>query len=140
MNQTVALQTIEKDIPTVYVEATSFPNGVLAAHQKLHRLLENKEKRHFYGISYPNTEGGIVYKAAASTLNADEAKQLNLDTFVIKKGTYSSVFIENYLADIPSIGRTFQSLLADSRVDPNGYCLEIYEGEKDVRCLVKLAD
>ena len=140
MNQTVALQTIEKDIPTVYVEATSFPNGVLAAHQKLHRLLENKEKRHFYGISYPNTEGGIVYKAAASTLNADEAKQLNLVTFVIKKGTYSSVFIENYLADIPSIGRTFQSLLADSRVDPNGYCLEIYEGEKDVRCLVKLAD
>lgn len=140
MNDTVILQTIDNDIPTVFVEATSFPNGVLAAHQKLHALLDNKEKRHFYGISCPNTEGGIVYKAAATTLNADEAKQLNLDTFVLKKGTYSSVFIENYRTDIPSIGRTFQSLLADSRVDPNGYCLEIYEGEKDVRCLVKLAD
>jgi predicted transcriptional regulator YdeE len=138
MNQTIALQTIEKDITTVYIQATSFPNGVLAAHQKLHALLDNKEKRQFYGISYPNTEGVIVYKAAATTLNVDEAKQLNLHTFVIKKGTYSSVFIENFMDDVQSIGRTFQSLLADSRIDPNGYCLEIYEGEKDVRCLVKL--
>ncbi len=42
------------------------------------------------------------------------------------------------MQNIASIGNVFQQLLMQPKIDPNGYCLEIYEGDNDVRCLVPL--
>jgi len=80
----------------------------------------------------------IGYKAAAKELKSGEAETLGLETFIIKKGVYISELIIDFMSDIPSIGRTFQKLLAQPGLDPNGYCLEIYINNKDVRCLVGL--
>jgi hypothetical protein len=42
------------------------------------------------------------------------------------------------MQNIPKVKETFQKLLAQPDVDPNGYCLEWYLNDKDMKCMVKL--
>ncbi len=130
--------TIENDIKVICETAESFPNGVLKAHQDLHSKLSPSDKRRFFGISRPDENYTIIYKAAAEILPSDDIETLGCETFVVKKGEYISEFIPNFMSDVSQIGNVFQELLKHRQIDPNGYCLEIYEGQTDVRCLVGL--
>lgn len=136
----VEITKLEKDITALCITAESFPEGVLAAHQKLHGLVSYASDRKYFGISYPVGPGKILYQAATEMAPEDDPDVLDCDVFFIKKGDYVSVDIPDFRKDIPSIGRTFQQLLQDQRIDPNGYCLEWYLNENDVRCMVRLAD
>ncbi len=129
---------LDKPIAVICIQAVSFPNGVLAAHQKLHALLGDEIERKYFGISYPEKPGSIIYKAAAEEKKPDEAAALNCESFTIKKGMYHCIFIKDFMQDITSIGKAFQQLLMQADIDPQGYCLEIYEGDNDVRCLVPI--
>jgi len=129
---------LEQDIKVFYIKATSFPDGILEAHQKLHSLLKSPAGRKFFGISYPEGSGKIVYKAAVEENYPGEAEELNCPIFVIKKGKYHSIYIKDFHADIPAIGQAFQKLLNVPGIDPQGCCVEIYEGDKDVRCIVRV--
>jgi predicted transcriptional regulator YdeE len=127
---------ISDDIPVMCITATSFPDGVENAHQILHALFSDKEKRHIFGISHPDQSGTIIYKAAVEITQHGEAEKLGLETFHIKKGDYNCFFIKNYKDKISSIREAFEILLKQQEVDPNGYCLEWYIGENDVKCMV----
>lgn len=129
---------IEQDISVICVAAESFPEGVQAAFDKLHSLLPSLGGRTTYGISYAEHLGKIVYKAAVTKLDIDEAEKLGCESFIIKKGTYKGIVINGFMNSIPQIGQTFQTLLQDPNLDPEGYCLEIYIDDTDVQCLVKL--
>lgn len=129
---------LENDITTFYITATSFPEGVLAAHQKLHALIPYSDKRKYFGISNPDKTGTITYRAAAEELTIDEAAKLNLEIFVLKKGNYTCIVIENYQKEISDIGKAFDILLANPNVDPDGACVEWYLNDTDVQCMVRL--
>ena len=131
---------LEDDIKLICVAADSFPDGVMAAHQKLHATtMQDPEGRGHYGISWSDGKGGIVYKAAVSERASGEAEQLGLESFVLKKGTYLSVRLLDYMKNIPAIGKTFGEMLADPRLDPEGCCVEEYEENgQDMQCMVKL--
>lgn len=135
------METIElhNDLTVFCVTAKSFPEGVKEAHQQLHTLFPPAPGRRYYGISFP-VKGEINYKAAAGLGNNEPVQDLNLETFVICKGKYASKVITGFMRDLSSIGRTFNELLSDIRVDPNGFCLEEYFNDNDVRCMVKLKD
>ncbi len=123
-----------------YVKATSFPDGVTEAHQKLHALTGFAKDKKIYGISYPESPGKIIYKAGAEEDYAGEAEKLGCPTFIIKKGNYSSIYVKGFYNKIPAIGKAFQKLLDNPGIDPEGCCVEMYEGDKDVRCMVRLSD
>ena len=55
---------LENDITVLYVEATSFPDGIAESHQKLHTIVPFSDDRKYFGISRPEN-GVIAYKAAA---------------------------------------------------------------------------
>ena len=129
---------IEHDIRVICITAEAFPQGVQAAFGKLHSLLPSLEGRTTYGISYSEHLGKIIYKAAATELSIDESEKFGCESFIIKKGTYKGVVINNFMNNIPQIGQTFQTLLQDPDLDLEGYCLEIYINDADVQCLVKL--
>jgi hypothetical protein len=129
---------LDKNIKVICIQASSFPNGVLAAHQKLHALLGDEKERKYFGISYPEKPGSLIYKAAAEEKITDEAASLNCESFTIRKGMYNCIFIKDFMHDIASIGKAFHQLLMQPGIDPEGYCLEIYEGDNDIRCLVPL--
>lgn len=125
--------TIEEDIKVLCITASSFPDGVLAAHQKLHVLFPPNNKRRYFGISRPDGNRGIVYKAAVEESDEENSE---LEHFTIRKGDYISELIPDFMQDVSQIGKTFEKLLNEPNIDPNGYCLEMYLNETDVRCMV----
>ncbi len=131
--------TQDKDITVMYVTASSFPDGVLAAHQKLHSLIPFSTDRKYFGISRPEN-GPIVYRAAAEELTPGEAGKLNLGTLVLRKGKYISLIAQDYMKDVQSIERAFEQLLDYPGIDPQGYCVELYISDKDVQCMARLQD
>ncbi|MES2377906.1 MAG: transcriptional regulator [Bacteroidota bacterium] len=131
--------TFEKDIKVMYVTARSFPDGVMAAHQKLHALIPFSADRKYFGVSRPEN-GAIAYKAAAEEKEAGEAEKLNLETLILKKGRYISLTIHDYMKDIPAIEKAFNQLTSQPDIDPQGYCVEEYINQNDMLCMVRLKD
>jgi len=128
---------LSNNINVFCVSAKSFPNGILEAHQTLHLLVPFKKERRYFGISRPYKDT-IVYKAAAEEMHQGEAKKLGCELFTIKNGHYISIVIADFMKDISSIGRAFQKLLSHPDIDPNGFCVEWYLNDQDLRCMVRL--
>jgi hypothetical protein len=127
----------DDDIKVFYIPATSFPEGIMEAFNKMYALVPFSAERKFFGVSRP--ENGVIhYKAAAEELTAGEAEKLDCNTIILKKGTYISLTINNYTDDIQSIDRAFKELLSHSGLDPQGYCVEWYFNETDVKCMIRL--
>jgi hypothetical protein len=61
------IQNLKDNIKVFYIKADTFPMGIKAAWEKLHRVLSITEGRKFFGISYPDRNGNIVYKAAQNS-------------------------------------------------------------------------
>jgi hypothetical protein len=127
-----------KDIMVMYVPAVSFPEGIPSAFENLESRLTTKGDRTLFGISWPDKNGKILYKAATEEKYKGEGEKYGLDMFTIKKGTYISELIRNYRKDLSQIGATFQKLLKHPEPDTNSYCLEWYKNSDDVLCLAKL--
>ena len=130
---------LDSDINVICVTASSFPDGIVPAFDKLNSLIQSPEPRRIFGISYGDGATNITYKAAAEEKSADEAGRLGCERFTIKKGEYTSLYIEDFMKNIPAIGQAFRDMCRDKRIDSNGYCIEMYlNNNKDVLCLVKL--
>src|ERR1700712_5502713 len=127
--------TIELNI--LYVTASSFPNGIDAAFDKLKKVLPDGRTLTLFGISKPDEHGEIIYKAGVLENNANEAKAYGLETFVLQKGDYLCQTVDNWENNVADIGRTFMALLKDPRLDPATYCIEWYKGD-DVMCMIKI--
>ena len=130
---------IDHDITTFYVAADSFPSGVAKAHKQLRALLPSTENRNFFGISRPDRNGIITYMIAVEETFKEEGKKYGCKTLTLKKGNYISVVIKDYEKVIENLGSVFMSLLKDPSIDKEGYCVEMYIGEEDVRCMVRLS-
>jgi predicted transcriptional regulator YdeE len=137
-NQAMEKYELIENINVMYVPAVSFPEGIQSAFENLERNLPSNDDRKLFGISWPDKNGKIMYKAAAEEKYKGEGKKYGLDIFTIKKGTYISKLIKDYKKDLSQIGATFRQLLQHPELDINGYCLEWYKGNDDVLCLVKL--
>jgi hypothetical protein len=131
--------TVNDDIKVFYVTASSFPDGILAAHQHLHSLMPFSKERQYYGISRPE-DGTIIYRAGATELHDGELADANLESLILKKGKYISKDIHDYMSNLSVIGNTFQQMIARDDIDPQGYCVEWYISNKDVRCMVRMKD
>lgn len=126
---------LNEDIKVICSTAESFPNGILAAYQKLNAQF-SLEQRRYFGISWANEKGEIIYKATVEEIKAGEAEKFGFETFIIKKGTFISELVPGFVKDVSLIRKTFEKLLNQSNIDPNGYCLEMYINESDVRLMV----
>lgn len=129
---------LAEDIKVLCVKASSFPTGIMPAFQKLHATIPGAESRENFGISY-GSKDGIVYNAAVRELQAGEAERYALDSFTIPKGRYIGSIV-NWKQDTAQIGQVFQALLKDTRIDPEGACIEQYDKEENVRCMIRLKD
>jgi hypothetical protein len=125
-----------RDIHTVCVQAESFPHGVMAAHKRLREKLPVGDGRRFFGISWPDGRGGISYTAAAEQRDPAEPARYGLSTFVIRQGGYASELLKNWRSREKEIGEIFQDLLKRPDIAPDGYCLEEYINDNDIRLMV----
>lgn len=131
--------TLDNDIKVFYIVAKSFPDGIMDAHKKLQELVPFSADRKYFGISRPEN-GVIVYKAATEETNQEEAEKSGCETLVLKKGKYICLTINDFMKDIQSIERSFKELLSHPHLDSNGYCIEWYVNDKDVKCMIRLKE
>ena len=131
---------LDNDITVYCVTASSFPDGVLAAHQKLHSYIPFSKQRNYFGISRPEGSNGIVYRAAATELEKKELSKFGLEKFIIPSAKYVMRTLHDYQKNLGAIRPTFDELLADPRIDPNGFCLEWYVNADTLRCMVPLKE
>jgi hypothetical protein len=131
---------LENDITIMYVEAATFPNGLPEAYEKLHALLPFGEERKFLSVSRMDENQNIIYRAGAEVLHENEAGEFGLPALTLKKGSYLSITVRNFMEDTSLIGQAFQTLMQDPRIDPEGYCVEWYFNEPDVHCMIRIAD
>lgn len=131
--------TLERDVEVFYVKASSFPQGIKPAFEKLAALLPDIQDRKLYGISRPEGGSEIIYRAAVAAQSPGEGATYGLDSFIIRKGVYMGEILLNYEQDLPKVSQTFDKLLQTPGLDPQGYCVEDYLNEKDIRCMVPLA-
>lgn len=132
--------TIDNDIKVFYVTATSFPDGIFDAHTQLHKLIPFSTDRNYFGISRPENNNTIVYRAATEEKEAGEAEKYHCDTLILKKGKYITMTLTDFRKDPRSIERAFQKLLATPGLDPQGYCVESYANDKEeVKCMIRLS-
>lgn len=85
-----------------------------------------------------NAQGGIDYWAAATALNEREPATLQCESFVLKAGTYASVFLPDFMQHLEAVGETFQQLIALPDLDPETRCVEWYPKPQDLYCMVRL--
>ncbi|NOT94358.1 hypothetical protein [Ferruginibacter sp.] len=130
---------LEKDIKVFYVTATSFPQGIGEATQKLHSLFPFSTERKIFGLSRPENNKEIIYRAAAEEMFEGEAEKLNCKTLIIPKGKYIAILVNDFRKDVMSIDRAFQQLLKHPNLDPQGYCVEHYATDQEaVTCMIRL--
>ncbi len=132
--------SINNDIAVVCLPSPDFPKNVPATYNQLYSLLPEYPERRFFGISHPNSSGVIQYKACAEILDSDNIENAELQKFTITKGNFAAIYIVNHFQNRNSILDAFQKLLKHPKLDPMGYCLEIYKNFKDldVHCMVRL--
>jgi hypothetical protein len=130
--------TLDNDVKVFCETAKSFPDGILKAHQELQSIVPFSDQRRYFGISYPNEKGVIIYNAATEEIYQGEAEEFGCETFIIESGRYISVMINDFMSHVESIGEAFHQLTSQPDIDPEGYCIEFYLNEKDVRCMVRL--
>jgi hypothetical protein len=133
----VEIVVIDKDIDVLCITAIDFPSGVMDAHEKLQAIIPLSKERRYFGLSRPEN-GIIVYRAATEELVKDKAEKFNCEPFIIKKGKYICITILDCMKEPQSIGKAFEKLISYSDIDHNGYCVEWYFSDKDVKCMVRL--
>lgn len=129
---------IKEDITLHCIIATSFPDGVAAVWQQLHTRYPPGPEASYYGLSFPDANGGIHYRACVHLRNADVAKACTLPVFTVKKGLFICEDIPNFMTGVPKIGITFQELIHQPNVAKDGFCLEKYINPTDMICMVPL--
>lgn len=129
---------LTRDIRLCCIPAVTFPDGVMAAFQRLHDIVPNHENRRLFGISWPDGHGSMVYKAAVEESYSGEAEKLGAETYTIQKGEYLALTVHNFMDDIPSIGKAFRKLVDAPGVHPDTMGVEEYLSSTDVRCMVPM--
>ena len=133
----MVIYKIDKDIKVFCVKASSFPEGIQEAYRKLNSIAPASAERRYFGLSRMEI-GEINYWAAAEEIEPGKSEKFGCESIVIKSGNYIGKLVPNFMNDIPEIGKTFQELIKEPDIDPDGYCVELYLNDKDVQCMVRL--
>lgn len=128
---------LKDDVRVFCVTARAFPEGIFDAFKLLERKHPSLYEQSFYGISFRNQEGDIIYKASALERTEGEGQKLGLETLVIPRGKYLTETIFDFSKDPKQIFNCFQTLLSDPRFDDRYPCVEWYKSGDEVMCMVK---
>lgn len=129
---------MKKDVLLLTVEAKRFPEGIQEAFDELRKRLPEGDERMPYGISKPERNGRIVYRAAVEALDETEPSLRRCGTAVLKKGFYCAERMTEWQTNINGITGVFERLLAHPHLDPQTPCIEVYHSRTELLCMVRI--
>jgi len=128
---------VKENVDLLCSPVPTFPNGINEAFDALAEKFPPENGRSFFGISYMNDSGKIIYKVAAQKINKDEGKSDGYEKFTLPKGEYLSEKIEDWKHHLDEIASTFQHLMKESAMDMQFPCIEWYKTREEMLCMVK---
>lgn len=126
------------DVNLVVSRADSFPEGIEAAWNTLESKLTSLKGRKFYGLTVCEGDG-LAYFAGVEAADDEEVARLGLTTMAIKGGRYAKAKLTDWQNHKDEIGRTFDRLMQDYDMDPNGASVEFYRSQSELHLLIPLA-
>lgn len=129
------IYTQQDDLILFGTQVKTFPVGIMEAFDSLMKVVGNE--RAYYGISWFDEDGNIIYYAMAPEMIAGEAKQYHYETLTLLKGNYLTETVEDWRSKTDSIKDVFQRLMADVRPNKKNLCIEWYQSDNKMLCMVK---
>ena len=131
---------LKNDLKVFGKEVTTFPLGIKEAFSALLDMMPDGSKRTYYGVSYLDKTGKIIYKATAEEKYEREAEKYNCERYVIEKGEYLAVIITDWLTKTDCIKDVFHDMMEDDRADKTKEVVEWYKTETEMLCLVRVKE
>jgi predicted transcriptional regulator YdeE len=129
--------TLQNDLKVFGVQVKTFPLGIGDAFDALVKMLPGGFVRSFYGISYMTKDGAMIYIAAAKEEQDGEAEKYNCERYIVEKGEYLAITVNDWRNKTDCIKDVFQEILMDSRVDKTKPAIEWYNDDKEMMCMVR---
>lgn len=128
---------LENDLHVFGFEVKTFPSGIEDVFNTLMKLLPDGNARSYYGVSYVNNDGKIIYHAVTGETFKGEAQAYPCETSVIKKGEYLTETVNDWRRKLDFIKDVFHEMMKDPRVDHSAKCVEWYKTDDEMLCMVK---
>ena len=127
---------LANDVKLFGIEVKTFPSGIGEAFETLAKKISDGYDRSYYGISQIINEA-IIYKAAAEEKYEDEAEKYHCERFIIEKGEYLMVAINDWRKKTDCIKDIFHEMMQDNRFDNTKPCIEWYKDDNEMLCMIK---
>lgn len=128
--------TLPHNLKVFGEQVCSFPLGIGETFEKLMKMLGGFN-RSYYGISYMDPEGKIVYYAAAQELYEEEAEKYNCRRLVIEKGDYLCQPVEEWQQKTTIIKTVFETMIKTGCPAKDTPAIEWYKNERLMYCMIK---
>lgn len=133
---------IAEGIKVFGIQVKTFPNGIGEAFDKLIKILPGEFNRSFYGISFINKSGGMIYIAAAIETFEGEAEKYNCEKYncekyTVEKGTYVTEKITLWRSKTGCINKIFHQLMQEGNADKTKPAIEWDKSEEEMFYMIK---
>ena len=118
---------LKKDLKVFGKEVKTFPQAVKEAFSSLLNMIPDGFKRSYYGLSYMDDKGKMVYIATAEEKDEEEAEKYNCERYTVEKGEYLAVTLDDWLKKINCIKDVFHEMMEDDRADKTRPVVEWYK-------------
>jgi len=129
---------LKKDLKVFGKEVKTFPLGVKEAFNALLDIIPDGFKHSYYGLSYMDDKGKIVYMATAEEKEEGESEKYNCERYTVEKGEYLAATLDDWLKKVDCIKDIFHEMMEDDRADKTRPVVEWYKTETEMLCLVKM--
>lgn len=130
--------TLNKNLNVFGIEVPSFPIGIGEAFDALMKATGDAAgARNYYGISFMNKEGKMIYKAVAEEKYEGEAVKFNYEKGSIEKGEYLYQTLYHWPNKTNLIKEIFSGMMQDEKVDTRQPAIEWYKNNDEMLCMVR---
>lgn len=124
---------LETDIQLFCLRASCFPDGIAEVHEALKKAMQGSGYT-VYGLSRPE-HSQIIYWAGSETALP---KMVTVEQLRVRKGNYTAIRLKDYRQNLQIIADAFERLLQQNDLDPEAYCVERYDSDFEVTCMIRL--
>jgi hypothetical protein len=125
------------ELNLMYVQASSFPEGVEEAWRQLESRLPTIKGRKFFGTSQLVGEK-IEYRACVAPSDESEPSRLGLEIFTIPRGNYASKKLVDWTKQTSLIKTIFEELSSKYTVDSTRPHIEFYRSREELVLMVPI--
>lgn len=124
-----------EEVSLIGIHVTTFPNGIKEAFDDLMKVFGNSQP--YYGVSWMDTNNNVQYYAMTKERIPKDGKQYTYEHLILPKGYYETETVQDWLSKTHCIKDIFQSLMKNDTPSKNRPCIEWYQSDKEMVCMIK---